>query len=95
MATKGFSSIRYIYGFSVFGGISLGVSMTALVVTSQLAAPPELIASASALMLTTRRVWSIIGIAIWNAILNGLADYLSTSSKSEHQVWLGRSQESL
>ncbi|KAK5046534.1 hypothetical protein LTR84_008337 [Exophiala bonariae] len=68
-----------VWGYGVFLGIGLGVSLNALVVVAQLSIPPELIATGTSLMLAIRAAGGTVGLAIYNAVFNAaLSDNLGS-----------------
>lgn len=70
MISVGLSSGTQVWGYGVFLGIGLGVSLNALVVIAQLSTPPELIATGTSLMIAVRSCGGTIGLAIYNAVFN-------------------------
>lgn len=70
MISVGRSSGTEVWGYCVFLGIGLGVSINAVVVIAQLSIPNELIATGTSLVLAIRACGATIGLAIYNAIFN-------------------------
>ena len=68
MATAGVGSNTPVWGYTVLFGCGLGILLNALMTTAQLGTPPELIASASGLIISTRSVGGSVSLAIYNAI---------------------------
>jgi len=70
MISLNLSSGTAVWGYGVFLGIGLGISLNALVVVAQLSIPPELIATGTSLMLAIRAAGGTVGLAIYNAVFN-------------------------
>ena len=70
MVSVGLSSGTHVWGYGVFLGIGLGVSLNALVVIAQLSIPPELIATGTSLMIAVRASGGTVGLAVYNAVFN-------------------------
>jgi hypothetical protein len=61
-----------IWAYPVFLGIGLGLALTTLMLPAQFSTPPELIAVMSGLMISVRSLGGTIGLALYNAIFNGV-----------------------
>ena len=59
-----------IWGYPVFLGVGLGMCLSSLLAVGQLSTPPELIATASGLMISVRSLGGAVGLAIYNAVFN-------------------------
>ena len=59
-----------LWGYGVFLGAGLGIILPTIMVTAQLSTPPDLISTASALVLCARSFGATVGLAINNAIFN-------------------------
>jgi MFS family permease len=59
-----------IWGYPVFLGVGLGMCLSSLLAVAQLSTPPELIATASGLMISVRSLGGAVGLAIYNAVFN-------------------------
>lgn len=70
MATAKLSSGTHMWGFSVLGGIGLGIVLTTLVTAAQLSAPPHLIAITSGLLIAVRSLGGAIGLSIYSALFS-------------------------
>ncbi|KAI6780835.1 siderophore iron transporter [Emericellopsis cladophorae] len=57
-----------VWGYPVLLGLALGMTLTTLITVGQLSTPPELIATASGLIISVRSLGGTIGIAIYNAL---------------------------
>lgn len=68
MATATPGSSTAVWGYPILFGTGLGICLNALVTTAQLCTPPELIATASGLMISVRSLGGSIALAIFNAI---------------------------
>lgn len=68
MATANLSSNAALWGYTVIFGSGIGILLNTLMTTAQLGTPPELIASASGLIISTRSVGGSVALAIYNAI---------------------------
>ncbi|KEF60632.1 uncharacterized protein A1O9_02193 [Exophiala aquamarina CBS 119918] len=68
MSTAKVGSSAAVWGYTVFFGSGLGILLNTLMTAAQLGTPPDLIASASGLMISTRSVGGSIALAIYNAI---------------------------
>jgi hypothetical protein len=68
MATAGVGSNLAVLGYTVLFGCGLGILLNTLMTAAQLGTPPELIASASGLLISTRSVGGSIALAIYNAL---------------------------
>ena len=64
MATATLNSSKAHWGYSVLFGLGLGVILNALMTAAQLGTPPELIATASGLIISTRSVGGSVALAI-------------------------------
>ncbi|KAK4893286.1 hypothetical protein LTR27_008409 [Elasticomyces elasticus] len=83
------------WGYMIFLGLGLGVLLTTLVVTAQLSTPPELIATASGLVLAARSLGASTGLVIYQAVFNaGLSVHL-VAKVSEATLPLGLQPASL
>jgi hypothetical protein len=58
------------WGFGIILGVGTGIILPLTMVAAQLATTPELISSASALIISTRSLGGTVGLAITNAIFN-------------------------
>lgn len=72
MATAEQGSSTAVWGYPVLFGAGLGILLNTLMTVAQLCTPPELIAPASGLMLSTRSIGASVGLAIYNAIFTHL-----------------------
>lgn len=63
-------SNRSTWGFPVFLGAGLGLSLVSLITLAQLSTPPELIAITSGLVIGVRSLGGSVGLAIYNALFN-------------------------
>lgn len=68
MSTAKVGSNTAVWGYTVLFGSGLGILLNTLMTAAQLGTPPELIASASGLMISTRSVGGSVALAIYNAI---------------------------
>ena len=68
MATAEVGSSTAVWVYPVIFGAGLGILLNTLMTTAQLTTPPELIASASGLIVSTRSIGASVGVAIYNAI---------------------------
>ena len=68
MATATPGSNSAVWGYPVLFGAGLGICLNTLVTTAQLCTPPELIATASGLMISVRSLGGSIALAVFNAI---------------------------
>src|SRR2546423_6435174 len=59
-----------IWGYPVFLGTGLGMCLSALLAVAQLSTPPQLIATASGLMISVRSLGGAVGLAIYDAVFN-------------------------
>lgn len=64
MATATKSSSTQVWGYPIFVGCGIGMALVLLITVSQLSTPPELIATASGLVISVRSLGGTIGIAI-------------------------------
>lgn len=64
MATATPGSSNAVWGYPVLLGIGLGACLIALLTVAQLSTPPELISTASGLMIGVRSLGGSIGLAI-------------------------------
>ncbi|KAK3324879.1 major facilitator superfamily domain-containing protein [Apodospora peruviana] len=76
MATSGVSSEKEVWGYPVFLGIALGLSLVSLITAAQLSTPPELIAITSGLVIGIRSLGGSVGLAIYNALFNDAMGHL-------------------
>lgn len=83
MATTDASSSHLVWGYPVLLGFALGMTLTSLVTIAQLSTPPELIATASGLIISMRSLGGTIGICVYNALfvaqLNHLGDEVAAA----------------
>lgn len=68
MATATVNSSKAVWGYPILFGTGLGICLNALMTTAQLGTPPELIATASGLMISVRSLGGSVGLALYNAI---------------------------
>lgn len=68
MATATVGSSTAVWGYSVLFGLGLGIVLNALMTAAQLGTPPELITTASGLIISTRNLGGSIALAIYNAL---------------------------
>ena len=68
MATATVGSNRAVVGYPVIFGAGLGICLNILMTAAQFGTPPELIATASGLMIGVRSLGGSVGLAIYNAI---------------------------
>ena len=59
-----------VWGYPVFLGVGLGMSLSSLLAVAQLSTPPHLISTASGLMISVRSLGGAVGLAIYNAVFN-------------------------
>lgn len=80
MATTTASTpLSQLWGLNVLCGFGLGLSLNPLVVVAQLSTPPDLISTATGLLIATRALGASIGLAIYNSIFNStLSDNLAS-----------------
>ncbi|KAK3350586.1 major facilitator superfamily domain-containing protein [Neurospora tetraspora] len=76
MSTSGVGTNNEVWGYPVLLGTALGMSLCVLVTVAQLSTPPELIAIASGLVIGLRSLGGSVGLAIYNALLNGAMGHL-------------------
>ncbi|KAK3373148.1 major facilitator superfamily domain-containing protein [Lasiosphaeria ovina] len=76
MATAGPHSSRPVWGYPVFLGTALGMSLVALITVAQLSTPPELIAVTSGLVIGVRSLGGSVGLAIYNALFNDAMNHV-------------------
>lgn len=72
MASTNPSTRDNIWGYNVFLGLGQAGGVLALTTIAQLSIPPELIASATGLIVASRTFGACIGLVVFNAILNSL-----------------------
>jgi hypothetical protein len=73
------TSSNNIWGYPVFLGVGLGMCLSSLLAVAQLSTPPQLIATASGLMISVRSLGGAVGLAIYNAVFNhGIATNLGS-----------------
>ncbi|KAK3328580.1 major facilitator superfamily domain-containing protein [Cercophora scortea] len=65
-----------VWGFPVFLGMALGLSLVALITAAQLSTPPDLIAITSGLVIGIRSLGGSVGLAIYNALFNKAMGHL-------------------
>lgn len=70
MSTATLGSGTAIWGYPVIFGFALGICLNTLITAGQLGTPPDLIASASGLLITTRSLGASIALAMYNAIFS-------------------------
>lgn len=72
------SSGKNFWAYPVFVGAGFGISLTTLTTLAQFATPPELISTATGVLLTFRSLGGAIGLAVYNVVFNhGLSKNLS------------------
>ena len=76
-------------GFTPFFGIGLGTALNTLVTVAQLSTPPELISTATGLMIGTRNVGGTIALAIYAAIFSNTLNNQLPKKVIEATVPLG------
>lgn len=59
-----------LWGYNVFIGMGLALSLNPLVVAAQLSTPPRLISTGTGLLIATRALGGSVGLAIFNALFN-------------------------
>jgi MFS family permease len=89
MASLGVNSEASILGFAVFLGIGLGISLNALIVLSQLSTPPELISTATGLMITARSMGGTLGLCIYTALFSNSLSHNLGDNIADATVPLG------
>lgn len=62
--------LAHLWGFNVFCGFGLGLSLNPLIVVAQLSTPPKLISTATGLIIATRALGASIGLSIFNSVFN-------------------------
>lgn len=70
MATVKTSWPKAVWGYGVFFGVFLGTALNGLVVVAQLSTPPDLIATATCLIIALRGTGASVGVAIYTAIFD-------------------------
>ncbi|KAH8651129.1 major facilitator superfamily domain-containing protein [Xylariales sp. PMI_506] len=70
MATSNGNSNTAVWCYPILLGTSLGMALTTLVTVAQLSTPPELISSASGLIIAIRSVGATVGIVIFATLFN-------------------------
>ena len=79
MSTVEVGSKTALWGYPVVFGSGLGILLNTLMTAAQLGTPPDLIASASGLIISTRSIGGSIALAIYNAIFTeGLSSNLAS-----------------
>ncbi|KAK5047456.1 hypothetical protein LTR84_006552 [Exophiala bonariae] len=79
MSTAEIGSKTALWGYPVLFGSGLGILLNTLMTAAQLGTPPELIASASGLIISTRSIGGSVALAIYNAIFTqGLSSNLAS-----------------
>jgi hypothetical protein len=68
MASTNRTTNTLVWGFPILMGLALGMTLTTLVTVAQLSTPPELISTASGLIISVRSLGGTVGIAIYSAI---------------------------
>jgi len=66
----GLDASKQVWGYPVFLGTALGLSLVSLITLAQIATPPEHIAVASGLVIGLRSLGGSVGLAIYNALFN-------------------------
>ncbi|KAH7634619.1 major facilitator superfamily domain-containing protein [Sordaria sp. MPI-SDFR-AT-0083] len=79
MATTTRKSNTPTWGYTVFLGSALGVTLTTLVTVAQLSTPPELISVASGLIISIRSLGGTVGLAIYNALFHDVMKNLGSN----------------
>lgn len=64
MSTTNAETRKEVWGYPVLLGIGLGMTLVTLIAAGQLSIPPDLIAVATGIMISTRSLGGTIGIAI-------------------------------
>ncbi|CAM1506340.1 Fc.00g059810.m01.CDS01 [Cosmosporella sp. VM-42] len=87
MAASTRSTSQPTWGYVVLLGFALGMTLTTLITTAQLSTPPQLISTASGLVISVRSLGGTISLAIYQAIfinqLNSLPASIATAVTSE------------
>ncbi|KAK3934176.1 major facilitator superfamily domain-containing protein [Diplogelasinospora grovesii] len=76
MANSSPATSQQVWGYPVFLGTALGMSLVALVTAAQLSTPPELIAITSGLIIGIRSLGGSVGLAIYNALFTDAMGHL-------------------
>lgn len=79
MATTTRMSDTPTWGYPVFLGSALGMTLTTLITVAQLSTPPELISVASGLIISIRSLGGTVGLAIYNALFHDVMKNLGTN----------------
>lgn len=79
MATTTRKSNTPTWGYTVFLGSALGVTLTTLVTVAQLSTPPELISVSSGLIISIRSLGGTVGLAIYNALFHDVMKNLGSN----------------
>ena len=87
MAASNRSTSQPTWGYVVLLGLALGMTLTTLITAAQLSTPPQLISTASGLVISVRSLGGTIALAIYQAIfihqLNSLADNIAAAATSQ------------
>ncbi|KAK3360441.1 major facilitator superfamily domain-containing protein [Lasiosphaeria hispida] len=76
MASTDLTTNAHTWGYPVFLGIALGLSLVTLITLAQLSTPPELIAITSGLVIGIRSLGGSVGLAIYNALFTGAMSHV-------------------
>lgn len=68
MASTDRSSGTLVWGLPVLLGVALGITLNSLVTVAQLSTPPQLISTATGLLISVRSLGGTVGIAIYQAL---------------------------
>lgn len=79
MASATKDSKKAVWGYPVLLGLGMGMCLILLVTAAQLSTPPELIATASGLIISVRSLGGTVGIAIYNTVFNSAIGHLSSN----------------
>ncbi|KAK3955662.1 major facilitator superfamily domain-containing protein [Pseudoneurospora amorphoporcata] len=79
MATTTRKSNTPTWGYTVFLGSALGMTLTTLVTVAQLSTPPELISVASGLIISIRSLSGSVGLAMYKALFHDVMKYLGSN----------------
>lgn len=86
MAIAGRTTNTPTWGYAVILGLALGMTLTTLITIAQLSTPPQLIATASGLVISVRSLGGTIALAIYQTVsvsqINNLADNIAAAALS-------------
>lgn len=86
MALAGRTTNTPTWGYAVILGLALGMTLTTLITIAQLSIPPQLIATASGLVISVRSLGGTIALAIYQTVsvsqINNLADNIAAAALS-------------